>query len=56
MDTITLTEIILAIVGIGATIYYGAKTVANKHKQKQTNIGSGISIQSGRDTRINRNE
>lgn len=50
------TEVILGLLGIGISIYYGVLGIraVNKKKQNQKqNVSKGsISIQSGRDTKI----
>jgi H+/gluconate symporter-like permease len=50
--TLNIIGVVVAIVGVGVAIYFGAKQAANKTKQTQTQNSGANSIQSGRDTNI----
>lgn len=52
MDIWVAVGLILAVVGIGVSLYFGAGKNTAKVKQRQNSDGKSISIQSGRDTNL----
>jgi ABC-type uncharacterized transport system permease subunit len=51
---LAIAGVALTIIGLGLTIFYGARAIQRRnHRQNQTASGGSTAIQSGRDTSVN---